>query len=325
MGTTLARALASCGYDVAAVVARRASHAKRAASLTSRHTRPLTAAQLHQLPPVNLIFITTPDDLIGETAARLADALHVAPADDAPAKRASAAPAKRASVSSASASSSAGSSVSSSTASSGRRVALHTSGALSSDVLAPLREAGFAVGSLHPLVSVSDAATGVESLRGAFFCVEGEGAAAAAARRVVRRLGGRSFSVRTEDKALYHAAAVMTSGHTVALFQTATELLARCGLDAETARRVLLPLLRSTLENLSKQKPSRALTGTFARADVATVGKHLSALAATGDEEALAVYRVLGRRSLHLAEAGGADAEALREIRRALASHEDES
>src|SRR5437868_10489920 len=40
------------------------------------------------------------------------------------------------------------------------RIALHTSGALSSDALAPLSAAGFAVGSLHPLVSVSDARAG---------------------------------------------------------------------------------------------------------------------------------------------------------------------
>jgi predicted short-subunit dehydrogenase-like oxidoreductase (DUF2520 family) len=201
----------------------------------------------------------------------------------------------------------------------GRGVALHTSGALSSEVLAPLRGRGYAVGSLHPLVAVSEAETGAESLRRAYFCVEGDARAVRAARRLVRDLGARSFSVPAELKALYHAAAVMSAGHAVALFDTAAALLAACGLDEREARRVLLPLLRSALDNLSRQEPAAALTGTFARADVETARKHLAALKASGDDEALELYRLLGRRSLRLAAAKGADAQSLELIARALA------
>jgi predicted short-subunit dehydrogenase-like oxidoreductase (DUF2520 family) len=172
---------------------------------------------------------------------------------------------------------------------------------------------------MHPLVSVSDARSGAESLlRGAFFCTEGDAGAVRAARSIVRALGAQSFTISTTDKALYHAAAVMTSGHSVALFQTATELLARCGLTETRARRVLLPLLGSTLENLSTQTPARALTGTFARGDVSTVRKHLAALRSTKDRDALDVYALLGRRALRLAADGGADTSALEEIARLL-------
>ena len=45
------------------------------------------------------------------------------------------------------------------------------------------------------------------------------------------KVGGRSFTVETKKKALYHAAAVLTSGHTVALFDLAARLLVRCGLS----------------------------------------------------------------------------------------------
>jgi predicted short-subunit dehydrogenase-like oxidoreductase (DUF2520 family) len=82
---------------------------------------------------------------------------------------------------------------------------------------------------------------------------------------------------------------------------------------------VLLPLLRSTLENLSAQAPSRALTGTFARADVETVRRHLAALEGQRLPDALAVYALLGRHSLRLAAERGAEAESLGEIERALA------
>lgn len=274
LGTALARALVSSGYRVAAVVARRRLHARRASEAIGGHAAALIPAELEQLPAAGLLFITTPDDIIASTAARLAASVAASPG----------------------------------------RVALHASGALSSDVLAPLRERGFGVGSMHPLVAVSDARAGAESLRAAFYCIEGDAAALRVARRVVRDLDGQSFSIATKDKALYHAAAVMTSGHAVALFDLASELLARCGPTKTQARRVLLPLVRSTLENLSTQPPSRALTGTFARADVATVRKHLKALDAPNSDLARAVYTLLGLHSLRLAEENGADAAALKEI-----------
>lgn len=198
------------------------------------------------------------------------------------------------------------------------RVALHTSGALSSEVLAPLHARGYRTGSMHPLAAVSEPVAGARSLRKAFYCVEGDAGAVRAARRVVRDLGGRSFSIRPEDKALYHAAAVMTAGHVVALFDTALDTLRRCGLDEKHAREVFLPLLRSTIENLSTQTPERALTGSFARADAETVLKHMESLRGLQDSDALATYVALGEHSLKLALRAGAKPESVARVRRAL-------
>ena len=131
---------------------------------------------------------------------------------------------------------------------------------------------------------------------------------------VVRDLGGQSFSIAAHDKALYHAAAVMSSGHVVALSDLAIEMLVACGLNPRRARAVLLPLLHSTIENLSAHEPAGALTGTFARADVATVRRHLQALHEQGSREALAAYTLLGQRSLQLAKSNGADETILKEI-----------
>jgi predicted short-subunit dehydrogenase-like oxidoreductase (DUF2520 family) len=198
------------------------------------------------------------------------------------------------------------------------RVALHASGALASDVLEALRVRGLAVGSMHPLAAVSDAKAGAESLRGAFYCVEGDARAVRAARRVVRDLGGRSFTVEPSDKALYHAAAVLAAGHVVALFDVALDTLRRCGLTESRAQTVLLPLLRSAVENLSARPPGRALTGSFARADLETVRKHLRALGGLEETDALAVYKILGAHSLKLAERVGADPALVEMIRREL-------
>ena len=178
-----------------------------------------------------------------------------------------------------------------------RPTVLHTSGALSSEVLSPLRAKGWSTGSVHPLISVSDTK---DSIEGAFWSVEGDARAVRIAKTLVRDLGGTSFSIRTADKPLYHAAAVMTSGHVTALFDVALEMLVECGLTRETARRILQPLLVSTVHNLETKDPSAALTGTFSRGDVETVKRHLAALKKHNLETALKLYRLLGERSLKL-------------------------
>jgi predicted short-subunit dehydrogenase-like oxidoreductase (DUF2520 family) len=178
---------------------------------------------------------------------------------------------------------------------------LHTSGALSSDVLAPLKTQGWSVGSVHPLISVSDAHASVE---GAFWSVEGDARAVSVAKMLVRDLGGSSFSIRTADKPLYHAAAVMTSGNVTALFDVALEMLVACGLTRKTARRILQPLLASTVHNLETKDPAAALTGTFSRGDVETVKRHLAALKDHRLTDALDLYCRLGRRSVKLAKKG---------------------
>ncbi|MDQ3667743.1 MAG: DUF2520 domain-containing protein [Acidobacteriota bacterium] len=281
LGTALAIAMSSADYRIEAVVTRHPASAKKAAALIGRATSALTANDLQLLPPSRIVLITTPDDEIAHAAQRLAGA-------------------QRNLVKA--------------------RIVLHTSGALSSDVLAPLAAMGFQVGSLHPLVSVSDPQTGAMNLRRAFYCVEGDVGGARVARAIVRDLKGRSFSICSSNKPLYHAAAVMASGQVVALFDLATEMLVRCGLDPGKARRVLRPLLESTVNNLGRSDPATALTGTFARGDLATVQSHLSALGRHGLFVALDAYRALGIHALDLAKKNGADPQTLEEISKALES-----
>jgi predicted short-subunit dehydrogenase-like oxidoreductase (DUF2520 family) len=173
--------------------------------------------------------------------------------------------------------------------------AFHTSGALSSDVLAPLRKKGWHTGSIHPLLSVSNAGDPID---GAFWSVEGDKPAVGLVKTIVRDLGGRSLFIRSEDKPLYHAAAVMVSGNVTALFDVALQMLAECGIKRATARNILLPLIASTVRNLETKDPAQALTGTFSRGDLETVKRHLAAI--KDNKDALELYRLLGKRSLKL-------------------------
>lgn len=263
LGTTLAVALSRRGYRIRSVVSRRAQSARKAAKLLDDNPRVLAANKLNSLPPADLFLITTPDDQIAAVAAELS--------------RLQSTPERK-------------------------LTALHTSGALSSEVLAPLRQKGWNTGSIHPLISVSDSRNGATPLQGAFWSVEGDSGALRLGKAIVRDLEGRSFSIRSEDKPLYHAAAVISAGHVVALFDVALEMLGQCGLSRKTARSILLPLLASTVHNLETKDPAEALTGSFSRGDVETVKRHLAALKSKKLSDALEVYRLLGRRSLKLSK-----------------------
>jgi len=230
----------------------------------------------------SLLIISTPDDAIQDVASRLASSLESTLSTE-----------------------------------SGRRrgkVALHTSGALSSAVLEPFKKQGYSVGSLHPLVSISDSRTGAEWLTRAYFSLEGDASAIRTGKRVVRDFGGQAFEIDAEAKALYHAAALMASPNMTALFDVALEMLSRCGLSRNKAQKVLLPLVESTVHNLSAQDPSRALTGTFKRGDLTTVRKHITAIESQNLSEALKVYVLLGLHSLRLAGASDPQANEIKKI-----------
>ena len=197
-------------------------------------------------------------------------------------------------------------------------IALHTSGALSSQALRPLAEQGWHTGSVHPLISVISSSEGFGNFNRAFWCVEGDRRALAAARRIVRDLRGQSFSVSADVKPLYHAAAVMTSGNVTALFDIAIDMLSKCGLTRRDAQKILLPLLESTVANLSSQSPSKALTGTFSRGDIGTVERHLAALSGKNLDMALSLYRLLGLKSLRLAEENGLNPAVSKQVGRLL-------
>lgn len=188
----------------------------------------------------------------------------------------------------------------------------HVSGSMSSEVLASVPGPK---GSIHPLLSVSDPIAGAANFAGSFFCVEGDADAVACAGMMVSALGGKPFTIESQSKPLYHAAAVMASGHAVALEAAAIDVLSRCGLSTDGAREVLLPLITSTAANLLTQTPAKAMTGPFARADFEVIGRHLRAFDDSGLDRERSIYLELALKALDLAESGGRDPEEIRRIR----------
>ena len=176
-----------------------------------------------------------------------------------------------------------------------------TSGAFSSSVIGNLKNVGCSIGSVHPLISVSDPILGADRFKGSYFCLEGEQEALETAEGVVKALKGKSFSIPADKKPLYHAAAVTSSGHLVALIDMAVGMLKKCGLARDDAKKILLPLIESTLENVKQQSLEGSLTGTYARGDSETFSRHLDSLQENVSRDELEIFLALASRSIEIA------------------------
>ena len=156
------------------------------------------------------------------------------------------------------------------------KIVLHTSGALSSDVLRPLALRGAAIGSLHPLQTFSGRDT--PSLAGFTCAIEGSAAAVLMARRICRELDGVPVTIPRRRKAAYHAAAALAAGHVLAVVEAAARILVGAGFAPKRAVRALLPLTRQTLANYERVGARAAWTGPLNRGDFAVIERHLEAL-----------------------------------------------
>ena len=161
-------------------------------------------------------------------------------------------------------------------------VVFHTSGSLASDVLIGKGQTARNCGSLHPLIAISDPIVGSTAFSGAYFCLEGGEEAVAIGRKLVASFGAHELIVETNKKPLYHAAAVMSAGHVIALHAIAMRLFAHAGVEASTGKEALLALSQSALRNIE------------------TFRRHLESFDAYGDEDSREVYLDLGFASLGL-------------------------
>jgi predicted short-subunit dehydrogenase-like oxidoreductase (DUF2520 family) len=155
------------------------------------------------------------------------------------------------------------------------------------------------VGSLHPLQSFPSAEVGVTRLAGSWCAVDGP----PEVERIAVSIGLRPFRVDDAHRVAYHATATVASNHLVALMGQVARLADAAGVPPAA----LLPLVRSTLENVDACGPAGALTGPITRGDVDTVARHVDAIP---DDERRA-YRALADQALRLS---GRDDPTLREL-----------
>lgn len=156
------------------------------------------------------------------------------------------------------------------------RVALHSSGVLTSDELEPFRQAGASVASAHPLMTFVKGSR--PSLAEVSFAIEGDKGAVRLVRRLVRDLGGTPYLIGKDEKNAYHAWGTFASPLLTTLLATTEQVAALAGVKATAARRRMLPILRQTVENYAMLGAPAGFSGPIIRGDVETIRRHLEVL-----------------------------------------------
>jgi len=174
------------------------------------------------------------------------------------------------------------------------KLVFHSSGALTSDELAPLRQRGAKCSSVHPMMTFVRGSA--PEMAGVAFAVEGDAAAARVARAIVERLGGNAFSIRKRNKVLYHAFGSFASPLVIALMASMEQVAKAAGIRPDDAKAMMVPLLWQTLRNYLKHDAASAFSGPLVRGDVATVREHLAELRKVS--EAREVYVALAKAAV---------------------------
>jgi predicted short-subunit dehydrogenase-like oxidoreductase (DUF2520 family) len=215
------------------------------------------------LPAAQLTLLATPDDMLTAVAHALAESDAIRPGD----------------------------------------VVFHCSGAVASDVLAPLRARGALLASIHPLKSFTVPARAIHDFGGTYCGCEGDAAALALLAPLFDAIGARRFLLDPAHKLLYHAGAVLACNHLVTLMEAALRCMEQAGVPRATAWPALRPLINGTLANLDCSGTEGALSGPVARGDVETVRQEIAATRQAGAEVSEA-YRILSALAAELVQPG---------------------
>ena len=280
VGSALARYLTRAGYRPVGFGGRNTESARLAAEISGAPSRWFDN-MWEASKTADMVFITTPDDTIAAVCALIAE--------------------KRGFLEQA--------------------VVFHCSGALASTILAPAKtgiaENGKAnqvrIGSLHPLqsfaaVQTTTAKNDNNPFDNIIMAVEGDPDAVTLGRQIAADLGARPFTIRTEGKILYHAAAVVASNYLVTLMNLAIQLMSASGVSEKDAFEILSPLIQGTLANIRSAGIPDALTGPISRGDAGIVEKHIQAMEALPDQKACEMaeyYTRNGLETIKIARAKG--------------------
>ena len=196
----------------------------------------------------------------------------------------------------------------------------HCSGALNA---AELDISDCHTASVHPIHSFADPQQSISQFAGTPCGMEGNRSALDRLQPLFERVAAKPFVIDSQQKALYHAATVMTCNYLVSLLELGQKMLTAAGVSPQQGVNPLEPLIRQTLDNYFNTDAISALTGPISRGDTATVASHIQALQQQPNNWQQ-VYRALGNTTRVIAaKQGQTSAENLSAIDRLLNSGTD--
>ncbi len=236
VGQTLAALWSQSGhYRLQQVYSRRPESVQ---TLLQRTLSGSLCTDVTDLPPADIIVLTTPDHAIANVAAQLSALPWLTP----------------------------------------HTLVLHCSGVLSSRSLAALSRFGVQLGSLHPVFAFADVDRAMTTLSGSLCALEGNAAALPRLHHLAASIGLQPFVLAAEQKIRYHAALSASANFLVTLADFAQSLLRDSALPEAVQRQLVLGLMQQNLDNLHHLPPAAALTGPIVRGDATTVAAHWHSL-----------------------------------------------
>ncbi len=183
---------------------------------------------------------------------------------------------------------------------------VHVSGALPSDILK--KKKGVNRLALHPIQTFPELKSALTSLPGSFFSLEGDANAIKVGEKIVNDLSGQAILIPKKFKPLYHTMCVIATNFLVVLLNRA-ETIGR-KLRLKNTLKILMPMIKQTIENVEKFGTVKGLSGPVERGEVEVVKEHLKTLKKYAPE-LLDFYSVLTRHTLSLALKKSSGATAL--------------
>jgi predicted short-subunit dehydrogenase-like oxidoreductase (DUF2520 family) len=198
------------------------------------------------LPEVDIVLITTPDDVIGEVGLALLQNENIKPGC----------------------------------------IIVHCSGSLTSDALLPLKRMGCYIVSIHPMRSFSEPALSVAQFSGTYCAIEGDIEAIEVITKLFHSIHAIVYPIHKDKKCMYHAAGVFASNYLVTLSNQALSCLEDAGVEKKMSMDLIINIMKGTVFNLEKTRsPENALTGPIQRGDVAAIENQLNAFQTMNQKE----------------------------------------
>ncbi|MCK8061030.1 MULTISPECIES: Rossmann-like and DUF2520 domain-containing protein [unclassified Fusibacter] len=167
---------------------------------------------------------------------------------------------------------------------------IHLSGALSASVIGELNPSIRVVG-IHPIRAFASVYDDVSLFKDTYFGVEASSELFELWKAELPTIKDRMIKISEDDKAVYHAAAVMASNYIVTVLNRSIGLYQSIGFEEDKATEIAVGLAKTALMNVGSRGVRNAQTGPLFRGDVKTIEKHLKALTGKDKEFYLALAR----------------------------------
>ena len=179
-------------------------------------------------------------------------------------------------------------------------IVFHCSGAQSAASLAPLAALGWRTASAHCILSFATPQAAIAQFAGTACALEGDAAARAVLEPAFAAIGAQCFAVASEDKVLYHAAAVFATNFLPVLQAVAEDAWQATGVPAHLLPQLRASLLRNAVDNITRLGPAGAQTGPAQRGDRPAIARQAQVVR-DWDPLAGEAYQALSALALRLA------------------------